>query len=96
MSANGGCSRSPKVAVATADHAIANGVAVGLPSLTTVTGDSTLNPAWLDLPFADLDAAAVAQVSKAISAAIILETLIERILGLALENSGAGRGVLRQ
>lgn len=45
-------------------------------------------------PLADLDIATVVKVSQAVSAEIVLETLIERLLTLALEHAGASRGLL--
>ncbi len=42
----------------------------------------------------ELDLATVVQVSQAVSAEIVLGTLLERILTIAIENAGAERGLL--
>lgn len=45
-------------------------------------------------PITDLDLATVVKVSHAVSAEIVLDTLIERLLTIAIENAGASRGLL--
>ncbi len=45
-------------------------------------------------PVAELDLATMVKVSQAVSAEIVLDTLVERLLTLAIENAGASRGLL--
>jgi PAS domain S-box-containing protein len=53
------------------------------------------SPARSDqLSSGDLDLATVVKVSQAISAEIVLDTLVERIMTIAIENAGAERGLL--
>jgi PAS domain S-box-containing protein len=48
----------------------------------------------VDGPVADLDLATVVKVSQAISAEIVLDSLVDRLLSIAVEHAGAGRGLL--
>jgi PAS domain S-box-containing protein len=63
------------------------------PELRPVGRDSSRSLS-VDLPAEDLDLATVVRVSQALSAEIVLDTLIERILTIAIENAGAERGLL--
>ena len=45
-------------------------------------------------PVAELDLATVVKVSQAVSAELVLDALIERLMVIAVENAGAGRGLL--
>ena len=50
--------------------------------------------ATIGSPFQHLDVASVAKASQAVSSEIVLPTLIERLMTIALENAGADRGLL--
>jgi len=47
-----------------------------------------------DVPLGEIDLATVVQASQAVSGEIVLEKLLERLLTLAVEYAGAGRGLL--
>lgn len=59
-------------------------------------GATTRTPVFHDgnLRSADVDLETVVSVSQAVSSEMVLNTLIERILTIALENAGADRGLL--
>ncbi|MGA2893311.1 MAG: AAA family ATPase [Xanthobacteraceae bacterium] len=56
--------------------------------------DAQRRDAAIRSPVEQLDAASVVKASQALSSEIVLPTLIERLMTIALENAGADRGLL--
>ncbi|UJR83657.1 AAA family ATPase [Sandaracinus amylolyticus] len=51
-------------------------------------------PARIDLPVGQLDFGTVIEITRAVSDELVLETLVERLMTIALEHAGATRGLL--
>lgn len=73
-------------------HAKVRQVDERFPQLAAGRGPSSARSAPLST--GDLDLATVVKVSQAVSAEIVLDTLVERIMTIAIENAGAERGLL--
>ena len=56
--------------------------------------DSQPSASMLGTPVQHLDVASVTKASQALSSEIVLPNLIERLMTIALQNAGAGRGLL--